>query len=60
MQEGKLAVLSSGCDLPVIDLRNLSQEIVDCAQDVDLVVLEGMGRSIETNLNAKLRCGNAA
>eukprot|EP00200_Dunaliella_tertiolecta_P011228 CAMPEP_0202392064 /NCGR_PEP_ID=MMETSP1127-20130417/92173_1 /ASSEMBLY_ACC=CAM_ASM_000462 /TAXON_ID=3047 /ORGANISM="Dunaliella tertiolecta, Strain CCMP1320" /LENGTH=365 /DNA_ID=CAMNT_0048994543 /DNA_START=1275 /DNA_END=2372 /DNA_ORIENTATION=+ len=56
MQEGKLAVLSSGCDLPVIDLRNLSQEIVDCAQDVDLVVLEGMGRSIETNLNAKLRC----
>ncbi|KAF5826462.1 hypothetical protein DUNSADRAFT_3028 [Dunaliella salina] len=55
-QEGKLAVVSSGSDLPVIDLRLLSQEVVDCAQDVDLVILEGMGRSIETNLNAGLRC----
>lgn len=26
------------------------------ARDADLVVLEGMGRAIETNLNARLRC----
>lgn len=39
----------------MIDLRYLSKEVVDCASDADLIVLEGMGRAIETNLNAQLR-----
>jgi damage-control phosphatase, subfamily II, stand-alone protein len=31
----------------------VSQEVAAIAQDVGLIVLEGMGRSIETNLNAR-------
>ena len=51
----RLIVVSSGNALPVIDLRDVSQEVVEVAGDADLVVLEGMGRGIETNLNAALR-----
>lgn len=51
-----LVILSSGNALPVIDLRKVSSELVERAGDADLVVLEGMGRSIETNLNARLGC----
>lgn len=53
---GKLRVVSSGNGLPVIDLTRVSTRLVDSAKDVDLVVLEGMGRSIETNLNATFSC----
>ena len=34
----------------------ISAELAAAAQGADLVVLEGMGRSIETNLHARLRC----
>ena len=34
----------------------LSPECVAAAEDVDLVVLEGMGRAIETNLYASFTC----
>jgi hypothetical protein len=33
----------------------LSEELVEAAADADLMVLEGMGRSIETNLHVELR-----
>ena len=45
-----LRVCSSGSDLPVIDLSQLSPGMVAEAVGADLVVLEGMGRAIETNL----------
>lgn len=32
----------------------VSQNVAAAAQDADLIILEGMGRSIETNLNARL------
>ncbi|KAK1256493.1 hypothetical protein QJS04_geneDACA010412 [Acorus gramineus] len=51
-----LLIASSGNDLPVIDLRSVSQELAYLASDADLVVLEGMGRSLETNLYAQLKC----
>ena len=50
---GRLRVVSSGSDMPVIDLRYLSPEICAEAKDADLLVLEGMGRGIETNLFAQ-------
>eukprot|EP00798_Chlamydomonas_sp_ICE-L_P025946 gene25946-11626_t len=57
VQDGRLRVMSSGSHLPVIDLRkNISQDLCDACHGVDLVVLEGMGRSIETNLNARFTC----
>ena len=39
--------------MPVIDLRYLSAEACAEAETCDLLVLEGMGRGIETNLWAK-------
>ena len=51
-----LVVVSSGSDLPVIDLSRVSAELVDAARGADLVVLEGMGRGIETNLFARVAC----
>ena len=50
--DGRLRVVSSGNDMPVIDLRFVSREVRDEAKDADLIVLEGMGRGIETNLYA--------
>ncbi|XP_054779067.1 damage-control phosphatase At2g17340-like [Prosopis cineraria] len=51
-----LLIASSGNDLPVIDLTRVSQELACLASDADLVILEGMGRGIETNLHAEFTC----
>ena len=51
--ENRMRVVSSGSDMPVIDLRYLSTEACAEAENCDLLVLEGMGRGIETNLWAK-------
>ncbi|KAF8406740.1 hypothetical protein HHK36_008832 [Tetracentron sinense] len=51
-----LLIANSGNDLPVIDLTRVSQELAYLASDADLVILEGMGRGIETNLYAQFRC----
>ncbi|KAL5789020.1 hypothetical protein ACOSP7_005969 [Xanthoceras sorbifolium] len=51
-----LLIANSGNDLPVIDLSRVSQELAYLSSDADLVVLEGMGRGIETNLYARFKC----
>ncbi|QCE07555.1 type II pantothenate kinase [Vigna unguiculata] len=51
-----LLVANSGNDLPIIDLTRVSQELAYLTNDVDLVILEGMGRGIETNLYAQFKC----
>ncbi|CAB4291039.1 unnamed protein product [Prunus armeniaca] len=51
-----LFIANSGNDLPVIDLSRVSQEIAYLASDADLVIMEGMGRGIETNLYAQFKC----
>ncbi|KAK1379298.1 Damage-control phosphatase [Heracleum sosnowskyi] len=51
-----LLIVNSGNDLPVIDLSSVSQELEYIASDADLVILEGMGRGIETNLYAQFKC----
>ncbi|XP_059654118.1 damage-control phosphatase At2g17340-like [Cornus florida] len=51
-----LLIANSGNDLPVIDLTSISQELAYLASDADLVILEGMGRGIETNLYAQFKC----
>ncbi|KAK3040783.1 hypothetical protein RJ639_029127 [Escallonia herrerae] len=51
-----LLTANSGNDLPVIDLTRVSQELAYLASDADLVILEGMGRGIETNLYAQFKC----
>ena len=60
LADGRWRAVSSGSDLPVIDLRGVSAELNEEASSVALdrlfVVLEGMGRGIETNLNQPLLC----
>lgn len=51
-----LLIANSGNDLPVADLTRISQELAYLANDADLVILEGMGRGIETNLYAQFKC----
>ncbi len=50
--DGRLRVLASGSDLPVIDLSKLSPSFCEAVAGAELVILEGMGRAIETNLRA--------
>ncbi|EPS59987.1 hypothetical protein M569_14816, partial [Genlisea aurea] len=52
----RLLIVNSGNDLPVIDLTRVSPELAYAAEDADLVVMEGMGRGIETNLYAQFKC----
>jgi uncharacterized protein with ATP-grasp and redox domains len=48
--------VSTGTGEPLIDLMGVSEELNRMAADADLVVLEGMGRGVESNLNAELSC----
>lgn len=56
--DGQLSLVTSGSGLPLLDLRAIGAELREalarCAPD--LVVLEGMGRAIESNWNARLAC----
>jgi len=51
-----LYVVSSGNGGPCIDLRRASRELIEASSNVDLVVLEGMGRAVHTNYNAEFTC----
>ncbi|XP_074558294.1 pantothenate kinase 2 [Curcuma longa] len=51
-----LMIAENGCGSPCIDLRQVSSELAADAKDADLVILEGMGRAIHTNLNARFKC----
>lgn len=57
---GRLRVVASGSGLPVGDLRRVSKELAaefqPGASTRTLLVLEGMGRGIETNLRASFSC----
>ncbi|MBX3396467.1 MAG: DUF89 family protein [Phycisphaerae bacterium] len=46
-------VVASGCMSPLIDLGQLSRACCDAAAESDLLVLEGMGRAIESNYDAR-------
>ena len=54
VEAGLFEVVSTGNDIPLIDLSNVSDELNQAAEDADLVILEGMGRSVESNLHTKL------
>ncbi|CAA2951734.1 pantothenate kinase 2 [Olea europaea subsp. europaea] len=51
-----LMVVENGCGSPCIDLRQVSSELAAAAKDADLVILEGMGRALHTNFNARFKC----
>ncbi len=49
---GMLSIVSTGTDVPVIDFAAVSAELNAAASDADLLILEGMGRGVETNYDA--------
>ena len=58
MDDGRLTLVPSGNHAPLIDLTAVSRELADAVgrERVDLVVLEGMGRAVESNFDARLHC----
>lgn len=56
LQAGELLALSSGGSLPLLDLRHISEDAAAYAATCDLIVLEGMGRALESNFDAEFRC----
>lgn len=58
LADGRLELVASGNDIPLIDLSRVSPALAEAVvrRGVDLVVLEGMGRAIESNLNAAFTC----
>ncbi|ESO10934.1 hypothetical protein HELRODRAFT_109215 [Helobdella robusta] len=58
LNDGRLLVMESGQGSPCLDLRyidyDLGQKMMEL--NTDLIILEGMGRSIHTNLFAKFSC----
>ncbi|KAB2054933.1 hypothetical protein ES319_A11G001200v1 [Gossypium barbadense] len=51
-----LMVVENGCGSPCIDLRQVSSELASAAKHADLIILEGMGRALHTNFNARFKC----
>lgn len=49
-------LVSTGTAEPLLDLSAVSDELNAASADADLVILEGMGRGIESNLDAELSC----
>lgn len=52
----RLKVIDSGSHESLIDLTQLSDHCVSQAADADLLILEGMGRGLESNFFAQFTC----
>ncbi|KAL1920125.1 uncharacterized protein VTP21DRAFT_1271 [Calcarisporiella thermophila] len=52
----QLEVFGTGSSNPCLDLSRISEDLAEACRDVDLVVLEGMGRAIHTNYHAAFQC----
>jgi hypothetical protein len=55
---GRLRLAGTGQASPCLDLSRVSQDLIDLILDMktDLVMIEGMGRAIHTNLYTKFKC----
>jgi type II pantothenate kinase len=53
VREERIVAIDSGGIAPLIDLREVSEEVNREAAGTDLVILEGMGRAVETNFEAR-------
>jgi type II pantothenate kinase len=51
-----LELASTGTGEPLIDLSRVSDDLNAASADADLVILEGMGRGVESNLDARFTC----
>ena len=53
---GRLRVIANGNTIPLIDLSEIGDACDRAARDCDLIILEGMGRAIESNYHARFTC----
>jgi len=56
LKNGNISVVGTGNGAPLIDLSKVSDECNAAAADCDLIILEGMGRAVESNFNATFTC----
>ncbi|GFO45494.1 pantothenate kinase 4 [Plakobranchus ocellatus] len=58
LAEGRWMVMESGQTSPCLDLRLIDERLVRTMseQGADLIVIEGMGRAIHTNMEATFHC----
>lgn len=56
LDAGQLMLVPSGNHLPVIDLSKVSPQLAAASRDADLLIIEGMGRALETNFHAEFTC----
>ncbi len=52
VKSDRIAIIDSGCTAPLIDLRDVSEAVNHEAKNTDLILLEGMGRALESNYEA--------
>lgn len=55
VRDGLIAPVNSGGIAPLIDLREVSDALNMATADADLVMLEGMGRALESNFDAQFK-----
>ncbi|KAL1491120.1 hypothetical protein ABEB36_011763 [Hypothenemus hampei] len=53
INKGKLLTVENGQKGPCLDLKRLPSELCDVMLECDLVVIEGMGRAVHTNLHTE-------
>ena len=53
---GRLKLVASGNGCPLIDLGQVSVALAEEAGSADLVILEGMGRALQSNHGARFKC----
>jgi len=53
---GRLTTLASGTGEPLLDLTTVSEQCADRARACDFLILEGMGRSVESNREVEFLC----
>jgi len=56
LDQGKLEAVASGNGTPLIDLKTVSQECARAASETDFLILEGMGRAVESNYHIEFTC----
>ncbi len=49
LEAGMFEVASTGNDIPLIDFSDVTDELNHAAEDTDLLIIEGMGRAVESN-----------
>lgn len=56
LTDDRIDTVPTGCGTPLIDLADISDACNDDARPSDLIILEGMGRSIESNFHVSFTC----